>query len=217
MKEDARPFGYPKWPGLPFGIGGEVGNGGWCWAERTADAAADETRAGGLTDMGRARGEGDVFEVGMCDLRRPREEDDFCLRGIPLLLLPPEGEGDDAVPATLPSGGAAPGGSGGGIGGACPSRWCVRAARLPSAEDVRRMAEAVAAAGDAPLPMPRPVLALVLALELAAEPDAGGAGEGVGVTALLTLPELGPAFAPLKTGIAVGGMEADGDRLFLGA
>lgn len=178
------PFGNAKL--APFGIGGEVGSGGWCWAERTADAAADETRAGGLTDIGRARGEGVVFEVGMCDLRLLKEDEDFCLLGIPL-----EGEGEDVVPATLGSGGAAPGGSGGGIGGACPSRCC-RAARLPSAEDDRRMAEAEEAAGDAPLPI-EPLPEAVL------EP---GAGEGVGVTELLTLPELGPP--PLKTGIAVG-------------
>lgn len=186
-----RPFGYPKWLlGAPFGIGGEVGNGGWCWVERTADAAADETRAGGLTDIGRARGEGDVFEVGMCDLRRLSEDGDFCLLGIPL-----PADDDDDVPATLPSGGAAPGGSGGGIGGACPSRWYARAARFPSADDVRRMAKGVAA-GGVPLPMP-PTPRTALGAEL-------GAGEGVDATLLLTLPELGPAFPPLKTGIAVG-------------
>lgn len=152
--------------------------------------------------MGRARGEGVKFEVGMCDLRRPKEDEDFCLLGIPLL-----GEGDDVVlvPATLASGGAAPGGSGGGIGGACPSRWCVLAARLPSAEDVRRMADADEDAGDAPLPIPaRPVAAV---LEL-------GTGEGVGVTELLTLPELEPPPPPLKTGIAVG-IEDDGLGPFL--
>lgn len=105
------------------------------------------------------------------------------------------------VPATLERGGAAPGGSGGGIGGACSSRWNVLAVRLPSAEDVRRMAEAEEDAGDAPLPTPpRPAAALEL-----------GTGEGVGVTELLTLPELElpppdppPPPPPLKTGIAIG-------------
>lgn len=42
-----------------------VGNGGCCWAERMADADTEDTRAGGLKDMGRARGGGVVFEVGM--------------------------------------------------------------------------------------------------------------------------------------------------------
>lgn len=175
-------------------------------AEAAAAAAAEGARADGRTDMGRARGGGVVPDVGMCDLRRS-EDEDFCLRGIPL-------DG----PAT-PGGGAAPGGSGGaGIGGRRSSSLRDREDRRPSEEEDRRI-------GGADGPGEAPVLPELRRLEL--EEARPGAGERSRYSELLRrtgidddddvggVGELWPDFGAycdcLLAGRVTGGIAADMD------